>query len=87
MGPVIDTPTTTGTTVGYLEDPDQTSGLAPMVGETITKIGTTFDQGVTQHGIDQINKLYNPGATLDLEGTGHADRLHFQQLRGEHRRP
>ena len=46
------------------------NAIAPSVGETITKIGTTFDQGVTQHGIDQINKLYNPNATLDLEGQG-----------------
>ena len=45
-------------------------GVSPTVGETIAKIGTTFDQGVTQHGIDQINKLYNPNATLDLEGQG-----------------
>ncbi len=47
-------------------------GGAPSatVGETITKIGTTFDQGVTQHGIDQINKLYNSNSTLDLEGQG-----------------
>ncbi len=42
----------------------------PVAGETIAKLGTTFDQGVTQHGIDQINKFYNPGATLDLEGQG-----------------
>ena len=47
-----------------------TDALSPAVGETITKIGTTFDQGVTQHGIDQINKTYNPNATLDLEGQG-----------------
>ena len=46
------------------------NAVAPAVGETLTKIGTTFDQGVTQHGIDQINKLYNPNATLDLEGQG-----------------
>ena len=43
---------------------------AATVGEVIAKIGTTFDQGVTQHGIDQINKFYNAGATLDLEGQG-----------------
>ena len=42
----------------------------PTVGETLNKLGTTFDQGVTQHGIDQINKFYNPAATLDLEGQG-----------------
>ena len=67
LGPVTATPTGT-TTVGYIEEANTTSGLSPTVGETINKIGTTFDQGVTQHGIDQINKFYNPGATLDLEG-------------------
>ncbi len=40
------------------------------VGETIFKLGTSFDQGITQHRVDQINKLYNPSATLDYEGTG-----------------
>ena len=40
------------------------------VGEQIAKIGTSFDQGVTQHRVDQINQYYNPSATLDYEGTG-----------------
>src|SRR4051812_3051202 len=29
-------------------------------GDVFVKIGTTFDQGVTQHRVDQINKLFNP---------------------------
>ena len=33
-------------------------------------VGTTFDQGVTQHRVDKINKLYNPSAPVDYEGTG-----------------
>jgi hypothetical protein len=40
------------------------------VGEQINKLGTSFDQGVTQHRVDQINQFYNPSAMLDYEGTG-----------------
>ena len=40
------------------------------VGQTLTLLGTAFDQGVTQHRVDQINKFYNPSATLDYEGQG-----------------
>lgn len=40
------------------------------VGDVFNKLGTAFDQGVTQHRVDQINKFYNPNATLDYEGTG-----------------
>jgi hypothetical protein len=39
-------------------------------GEILRKLGTTFDQGVTQHGVDQINQFYNSAAPLDWEGTG-----------------
>ncbi len=39
-------------------------------GETLTQLGTAFDQGVTQHRVDQINKFYNPSATQDYEGQG-----------------
>ena len=45
-------------------------GPNATVGEVMTKLGTDFDQGVTQHRVDQINKYYNPSATLDYEGTG-----------------
>jgi hypothetical protein len=44
-------------------------GPKAAVGETITKIGTSFDQGVTQHRVDQINQYYNPSASADWEGT------------------
>ncbi len=40
------------------------------VGEKLTKVGTTFDQGVTQHRVDQISKFFNAGATLNLAGQG-----------------
>ena len=33
------------------------------VGEVITKVGTTFDQGVTQHRIDQISSFFNASAS------------------------
>lgn len=39
-------------------------------GQTLTLLGTTFDQGVTQHRVDNINKFYNPGATVDYQGSG-----------------
>ena len=31
-----------------------------VVGQTLTKLGTAFDQGVVQHRIDFINRFYNP---------------------------
>ncbi len=46
------------------------TGPNATVGETLNMVGTTFDQGVTQHRVDQINKFYNPSATLDYEGQG-----------------
>jgi hypothetical protein len=45
---------------------------APNVvpGGILNKLGTTFDQGVVQHGVDKINRLYNPSAPLNIDGTG-----------------
>ena len=43
-------------------------GIRP--GTTVSILGTIFDQGVYQHRVDQINKFYNPDATIDLEGSG-----------------
>ena len=48
----------------------QTRAGNATVGQTLTLLGTAFDQGVTQHRVDQINKFYNPSATLDYEGQG-----------------
>jgi hypothetical protein len=45
-------------------------GPKATVGEQITKLGTSFDQGITQHRVDQINQYYNASATVDWEGTG-----------------
>jgi hypothetical protein len=33
-------------------------------------LGTTFDQGVTQHRVDKINRLYNPSAPVNYLGAG-----------------
>ena len=38
------------------------------VNQSFPLVGTTFDAGVIQHRVDTINRYYNPGATLDLEG-------------------
>ena len=53
-----------------LNDVLKVKGPKATVGEQITKLGTSFDQGVTQHRVDQINQYYNPGASVDWEGTG-----------------
>ena len=47
-----------------------TTFAGAVAGETLKEIGTTFDFGITQHRVDQINKTYNPSATVDYEGTG-----------------
>jgi hypothetical protein len=47
-----------------------TLGIQAVPGATLNKIGTAFDQGVTQHRIDRINRLYDPGAPVDFDGTG-----------------
>ncbi|HEX3897441.1 MAG TPA: hypothetical protein VHW73_14675, partial [Rudaea sp.] len=39
-------------------------------GDAFNKLGSTFDEGVIQHRVDQINRYYNPIATLDYEGEG-----------------
>jgi hypothetical protein len=44
-------------------------GPKATVGETVAKLGTSFDQGITQHRVDQINQYYNPSASEDWEGT------------------
>jgi subtilase family protein len=33
-------------------------------------LGTAFDQGVTQHRVDKINRLYNPSAPVSYTGAG-----------------
>ncbi len=55
-----------------LAPPKDSKGSQPNVtlGQTLTTLGTAFDQGVFQHRVDTINRYYNPSATLDYEGQG-----------------
>lgn len=50
------------------------AGGAPVgdvvVGQTLNKIGTAFDQGVVQHRVDKINKLYDPSVSGAIDGSG-----------------
>ena len=39
-------------------------------GDHLNKIGNAFDQGVVQHRVDRIDRLYNPNAELNYDGTG-----------------
>jgi hypothetical protein len=52
--------------------PATNGGDAPQAvpGQPLTKIGTAFDQGVTQHRIDRINRIYNPDAPVNWDGSG-----------------
>lgn len=49
-----------------------TDGTRPQVipGATLNRLGTTFDQGVVQHGVDRINQFYNPAAPVNWDGAG-----------------
>jgi hypothetical protein len=44
--------------------------LGPVVSAALTLLGTTFDQGVTQHRVDQIDQIYNPAASFNYDGNG-----------------
>ncbi len=48
----------------------QRAPAAPAVAAPLGLVGTTFDQGVTQHRVDKINQLYNPNAPVNWDGTG-----------------
>ncbi len=39
-------------------------------GDILRKLGSVFDQGVTQHRVDRINRFYSASAPLDYEGSG-----------------
>lgn len=43
---------------------------AASLAAPLGSVGSTFDQGVTQHRVDRINRLYNPSAPVDWEGNG-----------------
>ena len=47
------------------------AGIAtPAVSGPLGMVGSTFDQGVTQHRVDKINQLYNPSAPVNWDGSG-----------------
>jgi hypothetical protein len=46
------------------------SAVTPAASGPLGLIGSTFDQGVTQHRVDKINQLYNPSAPVNYDGTG-----------------
>ena len=39
-------------------------------GDVLNRLGTAFDQGVTQHRVDKINQFYNPAAASNFDGQG-----------------
>ena len=41
-----------------------------QIGTVVPMLGSTTDQGIYQHRVDQINKFYNPNAKMDFEGSG-----------------
>lgn len=47
-----------------------TPGPKASDGDIFNRLGTVFDEGVTQHRVDQINRYYNPTAAFDYEGAG-----------------
>jgi hypothetical protein len=44
--------------------------MSPEAISSLTLVGTCFDQGVTQHRVDKVSTLYNPGASMSLDGSG-----------------
>ena len=43
---------------------------SPDAVAALTLVGTAFDQGVTQHRVDKVSTIYNPGASMSLDGNG-----------------
>ncbi|MBO9661905.1 S8 family serine peptidase [Dokdonella sp.] len=39
-------------------------------GDVFRRLGSVFDEGVTQHRVDRIDRFYNAGAASDYEGAG-----------------
>ena len=54
----------------HLDKALATGGTNVVTGQVLNKLGTAFDQGVTQHRVDTINQFYNPSAPVDYEGQG-----------------
>ncbi|MEO7431281.1 MAG: S8 family serine peptidase [Dokdonella sp.] len=57
---------------GTVASPPTSAGPNPQVapGETLFKLGSTFDQGVIQHRVDEINQFYNHDAPVNWDGAG-----------------
>ena len=36
----------------------------------LNSVGTAFDQGVTQHRVDKVSTIYDPSASMSLDGNG-----------------
>lgn len=46
------------------------SGVNGLPSVSYRKLGTAFDQGVTQHRVYDINQFYNPNAAVNWDGAG-----------------
>jgi len=53
----------------YVRRSKNNAGMTPSA-VAFTQVGSCFDQGVTQHRIDRISTIYNPSATMSLDGAG-----------------
>jgi hypothetical protein len=53
-----------------LESATNSPSLDAIPGQVLKKLGLTFDQGVLQHRVDQINQYYNSSAPLNFDGNG-----------------
>jgi len=51
-------------------DGAMSASVPSMPNSPPTLLGTTFDQGVTQHRVDKINQFYNPASPVNFDGSG-----------------
>lgn len=54
----------------YVKRSKVDAGPNPNLVAALTVVGTAFDQGVTQHRVDKVSTLYNPSASMSLDGSG-----------------
>ena len=54
----------------YVKRSKADAGSNPNLVSALGLIGTAFDQGVTSHRVDKINQTYNPGASVNFDGSG-----------------
>ncbi len=48
---------------------DTPSAVGPTL-NALNQVGSKFDQGVTQHRVDKVCRIYDPSATLNYDGSG-----------------